>query len=268
MAILTMEEKLNVVIVGSGPAGLCAALWFTRLGIDFIVLEQRAEPLDFGRADGVQCRTVEVFESFGLAEELVRDAYWVNEVCFWAASAEDGAAIERIGRAGDVEVGISWRPHVILNQARFNEILIESMRKRGGREIEYGVTVTGVSVDSEGLDDAEAYPVTVTAEREGKPVVYKAKYALVSIAISVEGAETLNWPGSRRCAQRRAPQSRLQNGGRLERRRLGRHGRLRPDRLPRHPEEVHPPLARRKPSHHSPRGRHHGPVLHRVAARD
>lgn len=32
-----------------------------------------------GQADGVQCRTVEIFEAFNLSEELLREAY----VCFF-----------------------------------------------------------------------------------------------------------------------------------------------------------------------------------------
>lgn len=50
----------DVLIAGSGSAGLCAALWLARLKIPFVVLEKRDGPLKIGQADGVQCRTVEV----------------------------------------------------------------------------------------------------------------------------------------------------------------------------------------------------------------
>ena len=52
--------KTDVVISGSGSAGLCAALWLARLKVPYIVLEKRDGPLKIGQADGVQCRTVEV----------------------------------------------------------------------------------------------------------------------------------------------------------------------------------------------------------------
>jgi hypothetical protein len=36
-------------------------------------------PLRVGQADGVACRTVEMFHAFGLSGKLIREAYWVNE---------------------------------------------------------------------------------------------------------------------------------------------------------------------------------------------
>lgn len=42
-----------------------------------------------GQADGVACRTGEVFETFGLAGRLLAEAYSVNEVCFWQPDPDD-----------------------------------------------------------------------------------------------------------------------------------------------------------------------------------
>ena len=49
------------------------------------VIDRRDGPLEVGQADGVACRTVEMFEAFGLADRLVNEAYWVNEVSLLAA---------------------------------------------------------------------------------------------------------------------------------------------------------------------------------------
>jgi phenol 2-monooxygenase (NADPH) len=200
------SRKTDVLICGSGSAGLCAAVWLARLGIDFIVLERRNGPLNQGQADGVQCRTVEIFQSLGLDHELTRDAYWVNEVCFWAVGDEeeekekegnsqakgaDGVngvngeeskreePISRLGRTQDVPKGLSWQPHVILNQAGLNALLIQDIKKHHGSEIQYGMAVKDIRVDSEKMDDPNAYPVAVTAEKDGGEYVFEAKYALV-----------------------------------------------------------------------------------------
>ncbi|KAJ5128139.1 hypothetical protein N7448_008918 [Penicillium atrosanguineum] len=169
-------EKVDVLICGSGSAGLCAATWLARYGIRCKVLERRDGPMKMGQADGVQCRTVEIFESFGVGEELLREAYHVLEVNFWA---DDGTgAIKRTGRTADTQPGLSHQPHVILNQARINGLLIELMQKYNDQQINYGYNVTDVEVDSASASDPDAYPVKVTAEKDGKVETFAAKYAL------------------------------------------------------------------------------------------
>ncbi|GAB1218030.1 hypothetical protein ATERTT37_007276 [Aspergillus terreus] len=171
-----MAAKVDVLICGSGSAGLCAATWLARYGIRCKVLERRDGPMTMGQADGVQCRTVEIFESFGIGEELLREAYHVLEVVFWA---QDGnGVIQRTGRTADTQPGLSHQPHVILNQARINMLMIEAMRRFNNQEIDYGYDIKSVEVDSELAKDPAAYPVKVTAERDGKLEHFEAKYAM------------------------------------------------------------------------------------------
>lgn len=171
-------EKVDVLICGSGSAGLCAATWLARYGVRCKVLERRDGPMKMGQADGIQCRTVEIFDSFDVGEELLREAFHVLEVIFWA---DDGTGrIKRTGRTADTQPGLSHQPHVILNQARVNGLLIELMHKYNDQQIDYGHNVTDVHVDSAASTDPESYPVTVTAEKDGVSLTFAAKYALVS----------------------------------------------------------------------------------------
>jgi phenol 2-monooxygenase (NADPH) len=190
-------SKVPVLIVGSGSAGLCAALWLSIFGIDYLILEQRQGPLERGQADGVQTRTVEIFESFGISEPMLAEAYHVLEIGFWSAALEDRDAgqrmpgIRRTHFAADTEPGLSHMPHVILNQARVNGIMMEEIARRRGRPlstcIEYGVEV--ISVDfPEGFDTDKdmALPVTVIATKDGVERKYLADYVLVSSYPPVE----------------------------------------------------------------------------------
>ncbi|KAK0642729.1 FAD-dependent monooxygenase terD [Lasiodiplodia hormozganensis] len=178
-----MVQHTDVLICGAGSAGLCAATWLARYGVPFKLLERRGGPLQTGQADGVQCRTVEVFESFGIADALLREAYHVLEVTFWAPREEEGGeggGIVRTRITPDTQPGLSHLPHVILNQARVNGLLIGAMRGFGGPEIEYGWEVKGVEVDEEAavVADPEAYAVKVVAEKDGVQEEFRAKYAL------------------------------------------------------------------------------------------
>ncbi|KKY21333.1 hypothetical protein UCRPC4_g03769 [Phaeomoniella chlamydospora] len=175
-----MAEHVDVLICGSGSAGLCAAVWFSRYGIQYKMLEKRSGPLENGQADGVQCRTVEIFESFGLSEDLLKEAYHVLEIAFWASNGHGG--IRRTHYAPDLEPGLSHQPHVILNQARINGLMIEEIqRSSGGLDIDYSVEVKDVRVDSAAATDPAAYGVTTTVVSNGKEKIYHSKYVLVSL---------------------------------------------------------------------------------------
>ncbi|KAK1676958.1 FAD binding domain-containing protein [Colletotrichum godetiae] len=172
-----MSEEYDVLICGSGSAGLCAAVWLARCGINFKILERREGPLKQGQADGVQVRTVEILEHLGLSEDVLKEAYHVLELAFWSPDGNGG--IRRSHLEPDTEPGLSHLPHVILNQARINEILIEGIVKSSGQShIQYGSEIREVLVDSKAAGDPEARCVTVKTMENGVERTYHAKYAL------------------------------------------------------------------------------------------
>lgn len=57
----------DVLIVGAGPVGLMLATQLRRRGIDVLVVDRRAAPALVAKAVGVSPRTLEVFDSMGIA---------------------------------------------------------------------------------------------------------------------------------------------------------------------------------------------------------
>jgi phenol 2-monooxygenase len=122
------------------------------------IVERREGPLKRGQADGVACRTVEMFEAFGLSERLTRESYWVNETVFWRPSTDDPSRIVRTGRVQDVEDGLSEFPHVIVNQARLLQYLQEYMARSPTRLVpDFGWEFETLTIDARG-----DYPVSAT----------------------------------------------------------------------------------------------------------
>ncbi|CAN5808550.1 FAD-binding monooxygenase [soil metagenome] len=159
-----LPDAVDVLVIGSGPAGALLAAQLSNFpGIVTRLIERRAGALQVGQADGIACRTVEMFEAFGLGHKLVREAYWVNETVFWRPSKHDRTCIERTGRVQDTEDGLSEFPHVIVNQARLQQYLLDHMRASASRlEANYGLEFVTLKVESEG-----EYPVVVTLRDVG-----------------------------------------------------------------------------------------------------
>ena len=62
---------LDAVIVGGGPVGLFLGCRLAQLGLDFVVLEKHAEPLQHSRSIGIHPPSLERFEQLGLVDELL-----------------------------------------------------------------------------------------------------------------------------------------------------------------------------------------------------
>ena len=178
-----IPEHTDVLIIGCGPAGLVLAAQMANFpDIRTVVIDRKDGPLEVGQADGVACRTVELMEAFGLADRLVNEGYWVNEVAFWQPDPQDRSKITRTGRIDDVEEGLSEMPHVIVNQARMLAYLSDHMERSPSKlRPFYGLHAGGIDIDTSGSSE---YPVTVTLQHleglkeTGKTTTIRAKYVV------------------------------------------------------------------------------------------
>jgi phenol 2-monooxygenase (NADPH) len=182
-----LPAQVDVLIVGCGPAGLTLAAQLAAFGdISTCIIDQKAGPLQMGQADGIACRSVEMFEAFGFAERVLREAYWVNETTFWKPDANNPAHIARSGRIEDTEEGLSEMPHVILSQARVHDFYLDVMRN-GPRRLEPHYDRRFVSLSR---DDTAEYPVTVTVEHAPEGTAPRQEVIRARYVIGCDGARS------------------------------------------------------------------------------
>lgn len=180
-AAKALPSEVDVLIVGCGPAGLALATQLAAFpDITTRIVEQKEGPLEIGQADGIACRTMEMFEAFGFSERVLKEAHWINETSFWKPSDDNPEYIARSGRVQDTEDGLSEFPHVVLNQARVHDFFLETMEKAPTRLVpDYGRRLVELK-----RSEAEAqHPVEVRLERlgpehEGEMETVSARYVV------------------------------------------------------------------------------------------
>jgi phenol 2-monooxygenase len=134
---------------------------------------------------------MEMFEALGFSERILKEAYWVNETTFWKPDDADRERIVRSGRIQDVEDGLSEFPHVILNQARVHDFLLDAMRHGPCRlEPHYSRRLIDLSVDAAAADDGAAHPVTVTLERTARDRASEIETVRARYVVGADGARS------------------------------------------------------------------------------
>ncbi|CAK7221596.1 hypothetical protein SCUCBS95973_004550 [Sporothrix curviconia] len=170
---MASEDHVDVLIVGAGPAGMMMSAWMARCGIKTRIVDKRGTKIFNGQADGLQSRTLEIFDSFGFADRAWLESNHMLEICFWNPDANGNIA--RSGRIPDSIPGISRFQQVVLNQGRIERFFLDMIAKESSIHVERGVLPTSLQFDESKAEDIspDSYPITVTlrhlTEEEATP---------------------------------------------------------------------------------------------------
>ncbi|MGO4189486.1 FAD-binding monooxygenase [Pseudarthrobacter sp. TAF60_1] len=182
-----LPDEVDVLIVGTGPAGMLAAAQLSQFPtVTTRIVERRPGRLAIGQADGIQARSVETFQAFGFAERIIAEAYRITEMAFWKPDPADPSRIVRAARTEDDPNGISEFPHLIVNQARVLDYFAEVMANSPTRmKPDYGFEFEGLEVSGEG-----EYPVTVTLRHTSGPLEGTQRTVRAKYVVGADGARS------------------------------------------------------------------------------
>lgn len=155
----------QVIIAGAGPTGLTLAIDLARRGVAVRIVDRAAEFFAGSRGDGLQPRTLEVFDDLGVLDAVL------------AQGAPQAPLLVHLDGEFVMERRMSaWRepsadvPHPnpwVLAQADTERVLRERLAEFGVR-VESGTALADFSADADG--------VTVTLEHDGVTEQVRAGY--------------------------------------------------------------------------------------------
>lgn len=146
-----MEDP--VLVVGAGPAGVVAALALARRSVGVRLIESAPHPSSGSRAKGLQPRTLEMLEAFGVLDEVLASggrfprwrSYRAGQLA-WEKSIYDLLGIGEPVPDPAVPCPETW----MIPQWRTEEILRDALT-RCGVQVEYGSALTALDLDGDGV---------------------------------------------------------------------------------------------------------------------
>jgi len=173
------EERVPVLIVGGGGAGLTASMLLARSGVDHLLVSARPGTSDLPKAHVLNQRAMEILEDCGVADEIAARSTPAEQMAatgYYAGFAGDdpdcGRRITRLeawGAGGDNELWRAASPWRQLNlpQIRLEPILKAGAERRSPGRIRFNHELVELEQDDEG--------VTATVRDNGTGETYSVR---------------------------------------------------------------------------------------------
>lgn len=139
---------MDVIIVGAGPTGLTLGIDLARRGLDVRVVDKATEFFAGSRGDGLQPRTLEVFEDLGVLERVFEQGRSLPTMRVYldGAFVTERRMAELLQATPDVPYPNAW----VLGQSQTEAILRDRLAEFGVR-VELGTELVGFDQDSAGV---------------------------------------------------------------------------------------------------------------------
>lgn len=185
-----LPETMDVLIVGAGPAGTIAAAQLSQFpNISTRLVERSDRRLELANADGVHSRTIETFQAFGFAHEILAEAHEITDMAFWKPDPKNPSQIIRDNSTRELPQHISEFPMALLTQTRIIDHFNRFMKNAPTRmEPDYGYEFVDFH-EAEEADEAE-YPLTVTLRRTAGPRLGEEVTVRTKYLVGADGARS------------------------------------------------------------------------------
>ncbi len=146
------QERVPVLIVGAGGAGLSLSLLLLQQGLHPLLIERRSDISIYPRARNLNFRTLEVFRGLGLAAEVRAVGTTVSQVIFkeTLASSKQANSLDPSTLMQHSEAlspdPFGWH----CPQSRLEPLLLAAAKQRGG-DVRYSTELVSFTQDDAGV---------------------------------------------------------------------------------------------------------------------
>ncbi|PPQ80743.1 hypothetical protein CVT25_001863 [Psilocybe cyanescens] len=122
----------DVLVVGAGPSGLMVAQALARLGIQVRVIERRLPGSQYGNADGLQPRTLEIWKTYGMLGKIRAKGACMRAMVAYETTAS-GEGLVRLRPASNVIVPCRYQYEITASINDIEGTLRENAEEAGVR---------------------------------------------------------------------------------------------------------------------------------------
>lgn len=151
-------------------------LLLSRYGLSdesLLCIDSKPTTLKSGQADGVQPRTLEVFKTLGISDEIENEACQMWQFAFWNPSADKNKIIERTSVVPEVIPPARFGYEATIHQGRIERIMETDLLRYSKRGVLRNTRLLDVKIDEDG--DPE-FPVIATMNVDGLEKTVRTKY--------------------------------------------------------------------------------------------
>ena len=154
--MLSFQSSPNwpVIVIGAGPAGLVTAIALARAGIRVLVLNRRAGVWEAPRATVVSLRSMELFRSWGLEDEIRAtgdEVEWLLRVSPTLARVGEGHSIEVGYPTSEQSAGLSPTRPAAIPQDQLETVLTRHLRRLPNAQLVDGTEAIDIRFEEVGV---------------------------------------------------------------------------------------------------------------------
>lgn len=138
-------QDADILVIGAGPVGLMCSYLGKLCGLEVVVIDKTEAPLEVGRADALNARTLQLFEIGNLFEEIYPQGKPVNTSSVW----ENGKFISRESSWWD-EIEGCFHKHFLMIGQSYVEKMLDRKLSENSAAVKRSISVVNIEENENG----------------------------------------------------------------------------------------------------------------------